>query len=60
MEVPPDTIQDIVIEATYLGGQKVYVAPTKAAIIVPQPPLNCGDSNYGDGDEEENAGLYVH
>jgi predicted amidohydrolase YtcJ len=59
-KVPPDTIQDIVIEATYLGGQKVYAAPTKAATIVPQPPLNYGDSNYGDGDEEENAGLYVH
>ena len=59
-KVAPDTIQDIVIEATYLGGQKVYAAPTKAVTIIPQPPLNYGDSNYGDGDEEENAGLYVH
>ena len=57
--VPPDTIQDIVIEATYLGGQKVYTAPTKPVAFVAQPPLY-GDGNYGDGDEEENADLYVH
>jgi predicted amidohydrolase YtcJ len=59
-KVPPDTIQDIVIEATYLGGQKVYATPTQAGGIVPQPPLNYGDGNYGDGDEEENVGLHVH
>ena len=58
-KVPPDTIQDIVIEATYLGGQKVYTAPTKAFATIPQPPLNYGDGHYGDGDEQENAGLYV-
>ncbi len=53
-KVPPDTIKDIVLEATYLGGQKVYAAPAKATAMVPQPPLNYGDGNYGDGDEEEN------
>jgi predicted amidohydrolase YtcJ len=53
-EVPADTIKDIVLEATYLGGQKVYTAPAKAVAMIPQPPINYGDGNYGDGDEEEN------
>ncbi len=52
--VPPDTIKDIVLEATYLGGQKVYTAPEKVVAMIPQPPINYGDGNYGDGDEEEN------
>jgi predicted amidohydrolase YtcJ len=56
--VPPDTIKDIVLEATYLGGEKVYAAPGKAVAMVPQPPLNFGDGNYGDGDEEENQNLH--
>ena len=55
--VPPDTIKDIALEATYLGGEKVYSAPGKAVAMVPQPPLNYGDGNYGDGDEEENQNL---
>jgi predicted amidohydrolase YtcJ len=59
-KVPPDTIKDIVLEATYLGGEKVYTAPAKAVAIVPQPLLNYGDGNYGDGDEEENQSLYVN
>jgi predicted amidohydrolase YtcJ len=59
-KVAPETIQDIVIEATYLGGEKVYTAPVKAVAMVPQPPLNFGDGNYGDGDEEENQSLYIH
>ena len=59
-QVPADTIQDIVIEATYLGGQNVYTAPAKAVAKVPQPPLKYGDGNYGDGDEEENQSLHVH
>jgi predicted amidohydrolase YtcJ len=58
--VQPDMIQNIVIEATYMGGEKVYRAQANAAAIVPQPPLNYGDGNYGDGDEEENQDLYVH
>jgi predicted amidohydrolase YtcJ len=53
-KVPPDTIKDIVVEATYLGGQKVYTAPPNAVAMIPQPPINYGDGNYGDGDEEEN------
>jgi adenine deaminase len=55
--VPPDTIKDIAVEATYLGGERVYSAPGKAVAMVPQPPLNYGDGNYGDGDEEENQNL---
>ena len=57
--VPPDTINDIVIEGTYLGGEKVYAAPGKTVAMVPQPPLNYGDGNYGDGDEEENQILHL-
>lgn len=53
-EVPPATIKDIVLEATYLGGQKVYTAPEKPVAMIPQPPINYGDANFGDGDEEEN------
>jgi hypothetical protein len=50
-KVPPETIKDIVLEATYLGGEKVYTAAAKAVVIVPLPLLNYGDGNYGDGDE---------
>jgi hypothetical protein len=50
-EVPPETIKDIVLEATYLGGERVCAAAAKAVAIVPQPLLNYGDGNYGDGDE---------
>jgi predicted amidohydrolase YtcJ len=53
-QVPPNEIKDIVIEATYLGGQKVYTALPNAVAMIPQPPINYGDGNYGDGDEEEN------
>ena len=53
-EVPVDAIKDIVLEATYLGGKQVYTAPAKAIAMTPQPPINNGDGNYGDGDEEEN------
>ena len=59
-KVPPDTIRDIVLEATYLGGQNVYTARAKVVAMVPQPLLNYGDANYGDGDEEENQSLHVH
>jgi hypothetical protein len=58
-KAPPDTVKDIVLEATHLGGEKVYTAPAKAVALVPQPLLNYGDGNYGDGDEEENQRLYV-
>jgi hypothetical protein len=52
-QVPPDTIKDINIKATYLGGQRVYTAPAKAVAMVPQPPID-----YGDGDEEENESAH--
>jgi predicted amidohydrolase YtcJ len=58
-KVSPDTIKDIKIQATYLGGEKVYTAPAQAVELTPQPPLNYGDGNYGDGDEGENQSLYV-
>jgi predicted amidohydrolase YtcJ len=48
-KVAPDTIKDIVVKATYLGGQKVFTAPAKTMAMIPLPPIN-----YGDGDEEEN------
>jgi predicted amidohydrolase YtcJ len=47
--VDPTTIKDITIEATYMGGQKVYTASEKDVVMIPQPP-----TNYGDGDEEDN------
>jgi hypothetical protein len=53
-KVAPDTIKDIRLQATYLGGKEVYQAPLKMVAMVPQPPINYGDGNYGDGDEEEN------
>jgi predicted amidohydrolase YtcJ len=58
-KVPPDTIKDIVLEATYVGGGRVYAAPGKAVAGVPQPPLNYGDGNYVDGDERENQSLHL-
>ena len=58
-KVPPDTIKDIVVEATYMGGDKVYTAPPKPVAMLPQPPLNLGYGNYGDGDEDDNdSGLW--
>ena len=53
-QVSPGAIKDIVLDATFLGGLKVYSAPEKATATIPQPPINYGDGNYGDGDEEEN------
>ncbi len=46
-EVAPDSIKDIVIEATYMGGEKVFSAPDgRRAMFRPQPL-----GFYGDGDE---------
>ncbi|WP_125486880.1 amidohydrolase [Edaphobacter aggregans] len=53
-KVQPNTIKDILLEATYLGGNKVYTVPAKTVAMLTQPPINYGDGNYGDGDEEEN------
>ncbi len=52
-KVLPDTIKDITVKATYLGGQKVYTAPAKAVAMVPRPLID-----YGDGDEEENESAH--
>jgi hypothetical protein len=59
-KVPESTIKDILIEATYMGGNKMYTASAQAVAMTPQPPLNYGDGNYGDGDEEENADLSIY
>jgi predicted amidohydrolase YtcJ len=53
-QVPQNTIKDILLEATYLGGKNVYTAPATPVAMIPPPPINYGDGNYGDGDEEEN------
>ena len=42
------------------GGEKVYTAPGKAVAMIPLPPRNSGDANYGDGDEEVKESLYGH
>ena len=54
-KVSADSIKDIVLQATYVGGEQVYTAPMTPVAIAPQPPLNYGDGNYGDGDEEEDG-----
>lgn len=49
-KVPPDAIKDIVIDATYIGGECVWQAPATATarrIMLP-------DVFYGDADELEN------
>jgi predicted amidohydrolase YtcJ len=49
-KVDPDTIKDIVVDATYVGGERVWQAGPNATarrIILPE-------IFYGDGDEEEN------
>src|SRR5215469_14229713 len=59
-KVAPDVIKDIVIDSTYIGGERIWHAAANATALAPQPPLNYGDGNYGDGDEEENQGLFAH
>lgn len=55
-KVAPDTIKDIVVEATYLGGRKVFTtSPQAIAEYHAQPPVD-----YGDGDEEANESQYNH
>ena len=50
-KVPPDSIKDIVVDATYMGGKNVWqaAANAQAAIRHLMPGID-----YGDGDEEEN------
>jgi len=49
-KVAPDSIKDIVVDSTYVGGERVWQAPPKATarrILLP-------DAFYGDADEWEN------
>ncbi len=49
-KVNPDTIKDIVVDSTYLGGERVWqAAPNALATRLMLP-----DTFYGDGDELEN------
>jgi predicted amidohydrolase YtcJ len=49
--VSPDTIKDIVVDATYVGGENVWQAPAKMTAMVHRmiPGID-----FGDGDEEDN------
>ena len=49
-KVVPDTIKDIVVDATYVGGEQVWQAPPGALARRTHLP----DAFYGDGDELEN------
>jgi hypothetical protein len=49
-KVPPDSIKDIVVDATYMGGQRVWQAAPNAKVAL---HLHA-DPVFGDGDEEEN------
>ena len=49
-KVNPDTIKDIVVDSTYVGGERVWQASPNATarrMLLP-------DTFYGDGDEWEN------
>ena len=50
-KVPLDTIKDIVVDATYVGGNSVWQAPRNATAAIHHliPGID-----FGDGDEEEN------
>jgi hypothetical protein len=50
-KVPPDTIKDIVVDGTYIGGKNAWQAPAKSLAVVHRlvPGID-----FGDGDEEEN------
>jgi predicted amidohydrolase YtcJ len=49
-KVAPDTIKDIVVDATYVAGERVWQAPAGAVARV----IHLPDTFYGDGDELEN------
>ena len=50
-KVPTDTIKDIVVDATYVGGKNVWQAPANAQAVIHHlvPGID-----FGDGDEDEN------
>jgi predicted amidohydrolase YtcJ len=49
--VPPDTIKDIIVDATYVGGKNAWQAPKNALAVIHHlvPGID-----FGDGDEEDN------
>jgi hypothetical protein len=49
-KVAPDAIKDIVVDATYMGGQRVWQAAPNAKVAL---HLH-SDAVFGDGNEEEN------
>jgi predicted amidohydrolase YtcJ len=49
-KVAPDSIKDIVVDATYMGGERVWQASAGALARV----IHLPDTFYGDGDELEN------
>jgi predicted amidohydrolase YtcJ len=49
-KVPPDTIKDIVVDSTYIGGDRVWQAPANARAR----RLTLPDVFHGDSDEWEN------
>jgi len=49
-KVDPDRIKDIVVDATYVGGARIWQAPANAVARNMMLP----DTFYGDGDELEN------
>jgi hypothetical protein len=49
-KVDPDAIKDIVVEATYMGGERVWQAPANGVART----IHFPDTFYGDGDELEN------
>jgi predicted amidohydrolase YtcJ len=55
-KVNPDTIKDIIIDGTYIGGVNVWQAPKDfTAINRSIPGIDFSyDMNFGDGDEEDN------
>jgi predicted amidohydrolase YtcJ len=56
-KVPPDTIKDIIVDATYVGGNNVWQAPKNALAVAHHlvPGID-----FGDGDEEENLNHVNH
>jgi predicted amidohydrolase YtcJ len=56
-KVPPDTIKDIIVDSTYVGGQNVWQAPKNALAVIHHmvPGID-----FGDGDEEDNLNHAGH
>jgi hypothetical protein len=52
-KVDPDTIKDIVVDSTYVGGERVWLAAPNAKVA---RRLLLQDEFYGDGTELENYG----